>query len=749
MIRIIITEESGVLLSTVTLDPTDINPRTGKLDANWIGTSIIDELPGDPDALASCSANPTRRTSNMLHLNYLKIANWEDVCLVDDPECPGKRVEHPWNLTMGIFMMHTGINTITRKNAAEFYMRAKLIEACFGSLFTNGDGTPRHLTTDDVAKYIGLSSNVSAYSKAQFFGHLRKNVIRNLTEHMESALRQAEKDAAMVAGFSRADDLGSARKPRKERGKHRQEADGRLPSAAARLCWDHTETTEDDPLKHKPTEEQLISKRAVMGGGHVLLSAYAGAAKTTSLIYISDDLPDEAGQYLAFNSAIAKSASTEFKRWVECRTTHSLAYHAVAKKYINAGKELPGRGVRRQRIHEVAGILGVTDGYRGKTAKLARNSLTYLAMQTVVRFCYSADDEIGTHHVPWNKNMALWEQQELAEVQALAVHFATIAWADIMALQGNLNYSHDYYLKQFQLSKPVIKKDYIMIDEGQDTNPATLDIFERQGDHAQLIMVGDTYQSIYQWRGAVDALSTFQADDTCFLTKSFRFGEAIADEANKWLTLLEADKPLEGFEKIESVVGPLDDPRAILCRTNATVIAETLAAQDAGRKVYVQGGTQEIKAFAEAAQSLMQGVPAQHPELIGFDNWDEVREYAAADESAKDLRTFVKLLDDYGVEKVLGIASSTVDKKEYADVITSTAHKSKGEEYESVRIASDFTPSEEDGDDPIGNAAEHRLAYVAVTRAKLRLDCEALAWVNDCLPSTNNKKDDKNAQASR
>jgi hypothetical protein len=141
----------------------------------------------------------------MLNLNYTKIVNWQDVCLVDDPKRPGTKLEHPFNFTMGIFLMHTGIQTITRANAAEFYMRAKLIEACFGSLFTNGDGTPRHLTTDDVAKYIGLSSNVSRWTTAQFFSHLRKDVVRNLSEHMESVLKTRDsvvkaKIMATVAG---------------------------------------------------------------------------------------------------------------------------------------------------------------------------------------------------------------------------------------------------------------------------------------------------------------------------------------------------------------------------------------------------------------------------------------------------------------------------------------------------------------------------------------------------------------------
>jgi hypothetical protein len=130
----------------------------------------------------------------MLNLYYTKIKDWEAICTVPNPDRPGKKMDHPFNLAMGMFLMHTGTTRITRQGAAEFYMRAKLVEACFGSLFTNGDGTPYHLTTEDVAKYIGLSSNVSSWSQPQFFTHLRKNVIRNLTETMESALRQAEQE---------------------------------------------------------------------------------------------------------------------------------------------------------------------------------------------------------------------------------------------------------------------------------------------------------------------------------------------------------------------------------------------------------------------------------------------------------------------------------------------------------------------------------------------------------------------------
>ena len=82
-----------------------------------------------------------------------------------------------------------------------------------------------------------------------------------------------------------------------------------------------------------------------------------------------------------------------------------------------------------------------------------------------------------------------------------------------------------------------------------------------------------------------------------------------------------------------------------------------------------------------------------------------------------------------------------MDKPQHADVITSTAHKSKGKQYSTVRIASDFEPSEDEAAaDPGFNDAEYRLAYVALTRAQFGLDCESLAWVNGLLPTTTTRR---------
>ncbi|WP_234841934.1 UvrD-helicase domain-containing protein [Sinorhizobium meliloti] len=72
-----------------------------------------------------------------------------------------------------------------------------------------------------------------------------------------------------------------------------------------------------------------------------------------------------------------------------------------------------------------------------------------------------------------------------------------------------------------------------MLDEAQDTNPVVLDILQRQ--RGQLIYVGDRYQQIYEWRGAVNAMESIDTDASTYLTTSFRFGDAIAELATKML----------------------------------------------------------------------------------------------------------------------------------------------------------------------------------------------------------------------
>jgi superfamily I DNA/RNA helicase len=280
----------------------------------------------------------------------------------------------------------------------------------------------------------------------------------------------------------------------------------------------------------------------------------------------------------------------------------------------------------------------------------------------------------------------------------------------------------------------------LFVDECQDCNPVLEAVIAAQD--AQVIAVGDASQQLYAWRGATDALERLGGGSKLTLSQSFRFGPAIAAEANKWLSLLNADLRLTGFREIPSRLGTVAQPRAILARSNAGVMKAVIEEIGASRKVAIPSprpgvtGGGDIERLAKAAISLKQGRGTDHPELMAFQTWAEVQDYAANDPGGEDLAVLVDLIDEHTPEKLLTLTSQLVEER-YADVVVSTVHKAKGREWESVEITDFRKPRQRPEDDelPLPPQDKMMLAYVAVTRAKLLLDRGPLAFIDDYLMS--------------
>ena len=75
----------------------------------------------------------------------------------------------------------------------------------------------------------------------------------------------------------------------------------------------------------------------------------------------------------------------------------------------------------------------------------------------------------------------------------------------------------------------------------------------------------------------------------------------------------------------------------------------------------------------------------------------------------------VKIIDGFGAEKILS-ALRGMPKEEEADLVVSTAHKSKGRQWSKVKLAPDFPPKNKSDD------SDKKLLYVACTRAMHELD---------------------------
>ncbi len=475
-----------------------------------------------------------------------------------------------------------------------------------------------------------------------------------------------------------------------------------------------------------PTDEQQAIIDAYRTGRNLVIEAGAGAGKTTTLKMLGAAAPGRKGLYVAYNRAIAADARRSFPAGVQCATAHSLAYAAVGRTFRHRldGPRIPAA--------QAARILGINDPLRvGDGLILAPQQVARLVMETVRRFCHSADQRPSAVHVP--RKPGLDSPEAMAVLRTELPPLAARAWKDLASADGQLRFDHDVYLKLWQLSGPRLPADFVMLDEAQDANPVIAAIVENQS-HAQLIAVGDSCQAIYGWRGAVDAMATFPAEVRLPLAQSFRFGPAVAEEANKWLDILHAGLRLRGYARINSTVTAVEWADTILCRTNAKAMAEAMNAMAAGRKVAITGGGRDILALAEAAITLKAGTGTSHPELFAFRTWSEVQDYAENDPGGSDLQVLVKLIDDHGPEAIIDAVRHLTDER-YADVVISTAHKAKGREWNSVQIASDFRKPKSNPERPDElpeiNPAEAMLAYVAVTRAKLTLDRSGLSWIDE------------------
>ena len=175
---------------------------------------------------------------------------------------------------------------------------------------------------------------------------------------------------------------------------------------------------------------------------------------------------------------------------------------------------------------------------------------------------------------------AAWRPTICTPNSPTIVPFARKAWADLHNPDdGAVRFDHDHYLKMWALTQPRIDADFLLLDEAQDTNPVVEHIFLGHRDHAQLVMVGDSAQAIYDWRGASDVMTGFDGTQLT-LSQSFRFGPHLAEEANRWLALADAPLRLTGTETVPTELGPLTRPDAVLCRTNVGAMSDVMQPDD-------------------------------------------------------------------------------------------------------------------------------------------------------------------------
>jgi len=475
------------------------------------------------------------------------------------------------------------------------------------------------------------------------------------------------------------------------------------------------------------SEQQAI----IASAGNIKINAVAGSGKTTTIIEYAASRPANSRiLYLAFNKTVKMEAVGKFRSKglhnVTVETAHSLAFRHV----VRSG----GYTVRTQgyKAYEIAELLGI----EGNGEKHAEYIVASHINKFIAYFCNSDKETLKE----LNYLDLVPDKKAKAFVKTVYSYIESKTRLLLGKMdKGEIEITHDFYLKKFQLLKPDLKYDYILFDEGQDASPAMLDIFFRQ--KCVKVIVGDTHQQIYGWRFAVNSLEKANYQ-TFHLSVSFRFGQDIANLATG---ILDWKNHLDKLEPVSITGKGLSagtKEKAVIARTNLGLLLkaiEYVTETDNPRRVYFEGNIHSYTYADEGASlydvlNLHLGKRRLIRDRVIREMTDlkDLREYV---EKTQDMQLgmMIEIVKTYGSEipnilKMIKDLHVENEEKHLAEMIFSTVHRCKGMEYDHVILADDFITEEklesakllfhlEPASKPRINE-EINLLYVAITRTK-------------------------------
>jgi superfamily I DNA/RNA helicase len=507
----------------------------------------------------------------------------------------------------------------------------------------------------------------------------------------------------------------------------------------------------------KPTNEQINICELTATGKNLLIEAGAGCAKTTTGKFIANHLPNKTCLSIFFNKKNADEGMAQLDRPSNMfySTIHSLCY----KQVMNVGFK-----------SKLNNFLLFEDIDASLLVKLLKNEEAYAKgeyqkelgkLQRVVLDCMrlwqQSDDTdcfdfvnilppnlLGFKYKSGNSTsieeldlIVITSEEETDFRRDVIAKTCEKLWQHMTNPADSAKITHDTYVKIFQLqgltfrdfwdttNKMFLSLDLLILDEVQDSNSVTLAIFNKQ-THLQRIACGDKNQNLYSWRGAKNDFSSFNEWNKATLTESFRFGQGIADIANKVLALPAMETKLK-------LVGRGTDKgtnqTAILCRTNATVLQTVFTKLLLGQKVSCVSKFNEMESMMYHVFAILNEQEPKFPvaSLKSFDTKEKMWQAIESNQELGQVYKLATMIADTkgGLFTGLKYLKDNLVSQEKADFIVSTIHASKGLGFTNVVIADDFLPfkeTQEEYDVSIEDMKKDRvrlsLCYVAITRAK-------------------------------
>lgn len=469
-----------------------------------------------------------------------------------------------------------------------------------------------------------------------------------------------------------------------------------------------------------PTDEQLDIISAIEATeDNILVNAYAGTGKTTTLEMIQSASPQQPVLCLAFNKAIADEMAKRFPSTTLVRTFNSLGHRiwmkAVSNVSLNPKKT---QEILKETINE----------FKGEDKAELRDS--YWPIVSAVGLAKSLG-HVPSKNFPAARRLVdhsgFHASLEEKPSPLVAEVIDAILIASIKAsYKGTIDFNDQVYMPAlFGGSFP--RFPHVLVDETQDLSPVNLAMLDKLVK-GRLSAVGDRWQSIYGFRGAetngIEILKQRFSMTEFGLTISFRCPEKVVEAARWRVPDFKWVKHGGTVESLRSLQArDIPEGAAVICRNNAPLFQMALNLLSARRSVQVAGSD-----IGPRIINLLQRIGAEHDtskDLIAkIDGWVmEKLQTTQSPRTIHDMAECMKVFASFGstLSQAVGYAKHLFAQQGTIQLLT--GHKAKGREWNTVYHLNPWLIGQDD--------QELNLRYVITTRAKQELfeiDSREIQW---------------------
>lgn len=470
----------------------------------------------------------------------------------------------------------------------------------------------------------------------------------------------------------------------------------------------------------KPTDEQLNILDLGRTKDNLLINAYAGTGKTTTLEMLEGVVKEKPILYLVFNKRNADEAAKRMASTTTVRTLNSLGHRIWAAKC--AGKitldSKKTNTIFRSIVDEVkkkdqAQVLWNSYYEVSQGVALAK-ALGYIPEGVVKSECRLLDQAAFHSFL-----------DEAPDDLVSGLIDEVLRRSIVSGFAGNIDFNDQIYLPAlFGGTYPQFP--LVLVDEAQDLSPVNHAMLDKLCGRSRLIAVGDPFQNIYGFRGAkagsMSDLGQRYKTVSATLSVSFRCPQAIVENARWRVPNFQWIKPGGHVETLEALLpASLPEHCTIICRNNAPLLSTAFKLLAFGRSVNVSGsdiGPRLVNQMKKLGPEDLTSTQA----ALAADDW-LAEKLDRESKTAPDMHACMKVFLEHG--RTLGEAITYAEHlfAQTGTIRLTTGHKAKGLEWDTVYHLDEHLlgPDEQN----------LNLRYVIQTRSKDRyyeIDSMRIKW---------------------